>query len=92
MVFLRYSLSPRTYNTPKERIVSPCNLIPLLKPVQPRGIDRVRGDCVQTDTVLRQALGERIKAVVVNQMDRTLPEVQLEAEETINPSNIPLSP
>jgi len=51
-------------------------------------VDCVSGVCVQTETVLRQAIAERIKPVlIINKVDRALLELQLEPEDMYNTFN-----
>ncbi|XRB04818.1 elongation factor 2 [Pycnococcus provasolii] len=51
-------------------------------------VDCVEGVCVQTETVLRQALGERIRPVMtVNKLDRCFLELMLDGEEAFQNFN-----
>ena len=63
-------------------------------------VDTIEGVSVQTETVLRQALGERIKPVmIINKVDRALLELKLSKEElyqsfrrTIENANAAIAP
>src|SRR5208282_6759084 len=63
-------------------------------------VDTVEGVSVQTETVLRQALAERIKPVmIINKVDRALLELKLSKEElyqsfrkTIESANAAIAP
>jgi elongation factor 2 len=62
-------------------------------------VDCIEGVCVQTETVLRQALGERIRPVLmINKMDRVMLELKMEMEDayqsfarTIESANVIIS-
>lgn len=51
-------------------------------------VDCIEGVCVQTETVLRQALTEKIKPVIIiNKVDRALLELQMTKEDLYQVKN-----